>query len=257
MKYSKILLDSIEREKAGTDFQYTDADRVILLDLIKEINKYAQTNFQYLAELDAFDIQGTGEIIAKYITKFTSESIRGYLISKLVADKVKDCDKLILQLYLHFKASNEYIPHEGASLPAHIYVRYDNAFKQLKSKRLKGEFMELMSHPIDAFYLPFTMRMLASWKIPEFKKVLLSYLSEDVWVLEDKGFGISDDKCSSIFVYIKRELLFTALEGLKYYPSPDVKSIIQPYTESLDVDIRIAARKTMKVIEKYSKETDI
>jgi len=129
-----------------------------------EINCCFGTNFHYLAEIDRFNIHGSGEIMAKYISSFPSETVRGFLIPQIVADRLKDADKLILQLYLHFKNSDEYIAKPEEPSPAHIYVRYDNAFKSLKPKRLQNELLKPAHDPRNAFYLPFTMRMLASWK---------------------------------------------------------------------------------------------
>ena len=172
LNYSKVLIDSIEREKRGIDYIYPKADKELLHQLLEDINSYAGTNFQYLAELDTFNIHGVGSIVAKYITEFSSEGVKGYLIPQVVSDKTKDCDKLILQLYMHFRSSDEYIAKPGEPAPAHIYVRYDNAFRTLKPKRLAKELMGLAHSPRDAYYLPFTMRMLASWKIPEMKMYL-------------------------------------------------------------------------------------
>lgn len=102
--------------------------------------------------------------------------MKGFLIPALVADKIQGCDKLILQLYLHFRSSNEYIAAPGAPAPAHIYTRYDDAFRRLRPKKLSKDLVALAHSPRDAFHLPFTMRMLASRKLPEMKNVLISYV---------------------------------------------------------------------------------
>lgn len=75
-------------------------------------------------------------MLAKYIEDFSSESVKGYLLPLLVSDKIQDCNKLDLRLYLHFKSSGEYIAAPGESAPAHIYVRYDNAIKNYVPKGL-------------------------------------------------------------------------------------------------------------------------
>ena len=168
--YSEVLVDSIEREKKGIDYICPKADKELLRELLDEINSHAGTDYHYLAELDAFNIPGAGNIVAKFITEFSSEEVKGYLIPQMVSDKIKDCDKIVLQLYEQFRLSDEYVAKPGEPAPAHIYVRYDNAFKILKPKRLKKNLMEIAHSPRDAFYLPFTMRMLASWKMPEMKE---------------------------------------------------------------------------------------
>lgn len=252
MVYYKVLLDSIEREKASTDYYYSEADKVILSELFKEINEYAGTNFQYLAEIEAFNIKGSGEIMARYITRFSSESVKGFMVPQLVSDKIKDCDQLILDLYLHFKASDEYISEPGVPAPAHIYARYDNAFRKLKPKRLKEELIKLAYNPRDAFYLPFTMRMLASWKIPELREVLLSYLPVPDITAQSVGICEDSNNYYPSLDYIKQGLGFTAIDGLKYYPSAEMCEIIRRYTTDSDPDIRAAANKSLKTLSKSS-----
>ena len=75
LNYSKVLVSSIEREKMGLAYICPKADRELLHKLLDEINKYAGTDYHYLAELDAFNISGAGSIVAKYITEFSSEGV--------------------------------------------------------------------------------------------------------------------------------------------------------------------------------------
>ena len=250
LKYSALLLDSIEKEKAGIDYRCPEGDKELLADLLLEINQYAGTDLHYLAELDAFHIPGAGSIVAEYIERFSSESVKGYLIPALVSDKVQGCDKLILQLYLHFRLSDEYIATSGAAAPAHIYTRYDNAFRTLQPKRLSKELITLAHSPRDAFYLPFTMRMLASWKLPEMKNLLIPYAMSDS--ITAKDVGICDDGKAFFppLEFIKRELKFTAIEGLKNYPSEETINVIASLAASADNDIKAAAKRTLKALVK-------
>lgn len=245
-----MLLDCIKDEKRGKDYCYPKEDKPILKKMLREINKFAGTNYHYLAEIDEFNIPGSGEIMAKYITMFSSEDVRAYLVPQMVFDKVKDCDKLVLQLYLHFKASDEYIAKPGCPSPAHIYVRYDNAIRKLKPKRLKKELLELAHNPRDAYYLPFTMRMLASWKIQEMKDLLLSYLSPDSITPQDVGIDNIEKPYYPSFESIKRDLIFTAIEGLKYYSSEETVNIIKVFADDPDQDIKMAAQKSLKFLMK-------
>ena len=80
--YNKVLISSIEREKKGLDYICPKADKELLHKLLDEINCYAGTDYHYLAELDAFNIPGAGNIVAKYITAFSSEGVKGYLTHK-------------------------------------------------------------------------------------------------------------------------------------------------------------------------------
>lgn len=246
--YNKILLESIENEKVGTDYNCPEEDRPILREMMNEINACIGTNINYLAEIDAFDLHGAGPIMVKYITKFSSESVKGFLIPQIVSDKIKDADRLILQLYLNFRLSDEYVIKQGGSSSAHIYVRYDNAFRKLKPKRLAKDLLELASHPRDAFYLPFTMRMLASWKLSEMKDLLILYSKSDCFTAQEVGFvyGESD----KLLEFMKRELTFTAIDGLQYYPSKEAIDVIKSFASSKDNDIRSAAKKTLKKMTK-------
>lgn len=248
--YSKVLIASIEREKKGLDYIYPEEDKELLHQLLDEINHYASTDFHYLAELDAFNIPGAGRIAAKYITKFSSEGIKGYLIPQMVSDKIENCDKLVFQLYMQFRLSDKYIAEPGEPAPAHIYVRYDDAFRKLKPKRLAKDLMELARSPRDAFYLPFTMRMLASWKIPEMKSLLLSYAANDSFSAQDVGIYDSEKPYFPPLEFMKRELIFTAIAGLKYYPSAEVREIIVSFANSADKDIKSAAKRTLMALTK-------
>lgn len=250
LNYSKVLIDIIEREQKGLDYICPKADRELLHKLLDEINIYTGTNYHYLAELDAFNISGAGSIVAKYITEFSSEGIKGYLIPQMVSDKIKDCDKLVFQLYMHFRLSEEYIAKPGEPAPAHIYVRYDNAFKNLKPKRLAETLVELAHNPRDAVYLPLTMRMLASWKLPEMKNLLLSYAANDSISAQDVGIHDGEQVFFPSVESIKRELTFTAINGLKYYPSAEVTDVITSLTSSSDKDIKLAAKRSLMALTK-------
>lgn len=245
LKSNKILLDAIEREKAGIDYCYTVEDKAILDEMIKKINERAKTNIQYLAELDFGLAVGVGETVAEYVTRFSSESVRAFLLPQLYLNKVKDCDRLIIQLYLHFKASDAYVSKPDSPAPAHIHVRYDSAFKNLKPKRLKSDLLKLAQCPRDAFYLPFTMRMLSSWKMPEMEEILLSYLSEPGVSAKDVGLENLGDNYFPPLSFMRRELAFTAIQGLKYYPSEKAAAVLERYALHADPDIRCAVKKTM------------
>ena len=249
MEYGRILLASIEREKNGTDYICPETDKALLHELLNEINSHAGTDFQYLAELDAFNIPGSGQIVARYITGFSSETVRGFLIPQIVADRVTDCDKQILQLYLHFKSSDEYISKPGCPAPAHIYVRYDDAFRKLKPKRLAEDLLKLAGDPRDAFYLPLTMRMLASWRLPEMYDLLIRYSSSDKLTAHDVGiYDGGDVPFYPPLEAIKRELRFTAINGLKYFPTSEAIAVIKSFAASADQDIRTAANKTLEAL---------
>ena len=249
--YTSVVLNGIEREKAGTDYFCVGSDKEILQALLEEINQYAGTNLHYLAELDAFIIPGAGEIVSRYIEQFSSESVRGYLLPQLVANKVKNADRQIMDMYIRFKASDAYLPKPGTPAPAHIYVRYDNAFKSLRSKQIKGDLMKLVYYPRDVFYLPFTTKMLASWRLEEMYDLLVLYASEVNISEQDVGIQNNGEDFFPPFTFIKRELRFTAIDGLKYYPSPKTIEVINRCIDDADAEISRAAKKTLRILKKH------
>ena len=251
--YSPVLLDAIERERAGKDYCCDEADKEILAALFRKINEYAGTDFHYLAELDAFTVSGAGDIFSDYVKRLSSQSVKAYLLHQLIAGNIKDCDKLILDMYMDFKRSSRYISEKHLPAPAHIYVRYDNSIKKLKPKRLKHELLQLAYCPRDFFYLPFTMKMLASWKIPELKDLLILYSSESNLSQYDLGIDDDGEEYFPPVSFIKRQVRFTAIDSLKYYPSCDVVEIIRQYTKESDVNIQETAKKTLCQLEKRLK----
>ena len=228
--YGKVLLDLIEGEKKGMHYSYSPADRLVLDEMFCEINSFAGTDFHYLAELDVFTVPGSGPIIARYIRKLETRSTRAYLVPQMVADRIKDCDRLVLELYRDFRQSPD-------RRPAAAYARYDNAFRRLKPKRLKAELLALVEDPVDAYRLPFTVKTLASWKLPGLYPILLRYAD-------------SDSTAPELPAQIRRELKFRAIAGLKYYPTPESKEILLGFTQSPDQDLVQAARKSLKTLEK-------
>ncbi len=245
-----VLADSIEREKKGIDYIYSEQDKFLLKEMLSEVNVSLNTNLQYLAELDLLNVVGAGKIYINWIEKFSSETIKSILLCQINLDKVKDSDLLAIQLYNKFKASNEYIALKGMPAPAHIYVRYDNVFSKLKSKRIQDELLNLMKNPRDAFYLPYTLRMLASKKSPELKEILVFYSNNKNITSDMLGIDDSGDYYPPMN-FIQRELKFSSIYGFRYYPTQDVLNILDDFSNSSDPDIKDATRKTLKYIETH------
>ncbi len=249
--YGAVLRYNIENEKHGRDYRYPPSDKKLLKKMFREINRKLKTHIHYLAEMDAFIFHGSGEIVARYIRQFETEGVRAYLLEQIIADKVPDCDLLTYELYMHFKDSGSYISQPQAPAPAHIYVRYDNTFRRLRPRRLKAELLELARSPRDAEYLPFTMRMLASWRVPQMHDILLSYADSDLLTPEDVGLDPNDDRRRApTLETIKRNLKFTAIAGLKYYATPEAKAVLERFVASEDKDFRDAAEKSLAFMAK-------
>lgn len=61
----------------------------------------------------------------------------------------------------------------------------------------------------------------------------------------------SDERGKLRFEKICRELMFTALGGLKYYPSAKNMDLLRNYTAQDDADIRAAAKKSIEYMQKH------
>ena len=243
---TKVLQDSIENEKNGLEYRYSDSDREILNEMFAELNALYRTDFHYLAELDAYSIKSARELFLKHIDRFESEYIRAILMTQIVDNGVKNAEQIVLRLYQHFKSSDEYISKQNQPSPAHIYAKYDNAFAKLKPKRIKDELLSLIATPRDACYLPLTVQMLASWKIPELQEVLISYLDGSDITAESVGLLADAEGYYPSLDFIKRQIKFSAIAGLKYYPCDKVKKLLMEYSADADKDIAQAAKKVVK-----------
>lgn len=248
--YGKVLQDLIDGEKQGKGYPYSHKDRLTLDDMFNELNCYAGTSFHYMAELDVYDIAGSGTIIARYLWRLETQTARAFLIPQLVSDRIKDCDKLVLDLYLDYKKSDVCTLDPAHGRSTAVNARYDNAFRRLKPKRLKRELLNLAANPQDAYRLPFTMQMLASWKLPEMYDILLRYANSENTTPEQLGFMADTQERRQHIESIKRDLQFVAIGGLKYYPTPNTIQILSEFLRSPDKDIVLAARKTLKSLEK-------
>lgn len=90
--------------------------------------------------------------------------------------------------------------------------------------------------------------MLASWRIPEIRDLLICYANSDQLTIQDVGLYDSEEKVYPPLEFIQRELKFTAIDGLKYYPSLETRDIIESFLVGTDENIQSAARRTLKRI---------
>ena len=253
----KVLRDYfIELEKEQKAYRISEHDAVVLKQMLGEINDLKGTELCYLSELAHYYVKGSGEIVKKYIDLFDAEDVRSYLLHHMVHDRITDCDKLIYHLYLHFKASSNYIPPPGQPGPFAIYVSYDNAFRKLKPKRMKNELISLAYNPRDAFYLSLSMRMLASWRIPELESLFTSYVDGTSVTPESVGLPTQPESFYPPFSFIKKQLRFIGIRSLKYYPSESTIKLIENCIGEQDKDICSAAKKTLSFIEKRNRPAD-
>ena len=225
---------------------YSQADRIVLTEMLNLINQRLGSNIYYLAELIAYKITGVSDIVKSYIYKFDSQAVRAYLLPLLIADRPLDCGEMVFQLYLCFRESKEYIASQGMPAPASIYTRYDNAFRELKSKRLQSRLVDILSNPRDAYYLPLTIRMVASWSPNEFCDILQKYALGSSFTAKEVGILCDDCSYFPSFSTMVREVQLSAIACLKYYPTAETIRILTLCAQNVDMDISKAAKKSLK-----------
>ena len=246
MMNNMVVAELIKNEKAGKGYAVPGEDRAVFDAMLDELNKATGLNIKYLAQIDSYTIPGSGEVFDKYIDRIKSESVRAFLLPNMCIDGISDKDNRILDLYLHFKNSDEYTSLPGIPNPAHIYVRYDNMLCKSKSKKFAKKMIELIKSPRDVFYLPFTTRKIASWKFPEVKDILISYLKEDS--ITEENFKLTES--AEFFEWANKQITIGAILDLKYYSETDVLSVIEPFVNSGDKGISLAAKKSRDYILK-------
>lgn len=244
----------IEQEVEGKLYSCTEQDKTLLAEMISEINLALNKEYSTLSELTSFPSGEVGDIVIDYIMQFQSISLIAYLLDSVAMCKNKNRARIILDLYYRFKNSREYISPEGVTSPAYIFVRFDNAIKRLKPKKFADELVKLISNPRDAMYLPLTTNMVASWKIPEVKDLLIGYLIGEN-ITADRLQITDSDKYYPSLKNIKRELAFAAFSGLKYYPSCDVYEVVSGFVNDSDKDIKASAEELLSRLNKENTTT--
>lgn len=239
MFYESILNEAIREEKKGLEYVCSKQDRMVLKKMLQEINRYCGTHFHYMAEIDMLSIEGSGEIMLKYINCFESELFRSCLISQLVTDKVENCSVVVMGLYKHFRMSNDY-PINTKNLPRinlQITGSYDNAFKKLKPKSLQNEFLYIFSCPLDVLYLGLTFKVVSSWKMPKMEILIKKYIDADILTKYDFGIFENFENMEEFLKFIKKQVKLHGLSCLCYYPTNENKKIMERYLEDSDRDV--------------------
>ncbi|MBQ7011950.1 MAG: hypothetical protein IJN63_09620 [Clostridia bacterium] len=257
----KAVLDSIIREEAGTAYTFVGNDKNILKQMCDEINRTFSDykyNFRYLTEISMFGPSvGASSIYLKYIYQFESESCRAVLVSRILADKVKikDLDRIVMDLYHHFRASPYYISPPGSESSAHIYVTYDNAFKRLKSPKLVPELVDLMKSRRDVFILGVTARMIAKkWAPAELGQIMANHLINKNVTMADVGLTEEGEYYPPL-TYIVEQTSFNAINCLQFYPSENNLRIIMDYMDHPNRELAKFAQKHAEIMKKKLLET--
>lgn len=257
-QYGSIIDTLIAFEIAGKGYIYNDNDQTVLNELLNEINTHIgtnYTNYHYFSELYMSNQLGIGNIVMKFIRKFSNISTRARLFKFLVSDKIIGSFHLFLDEYKEFKNSNRYVifdvfPNTG------LCEYFDDAFKQTVTKRTADELFHVISTPLDAFYLPQTVQKLASYKLPEMEDFLWCLLKEEYPEMRDL-FHIEDElKYNRDLEVVKEGLKRIAVLSLRYYPSKEIYNEIHSLCNRPNVDrygydeVRHAAKKTLRYLEK-------
>ena len=254
---SMLYKDDLKKEKEGTIWQSTIIDREILKSMFAELKNVYGYDLHYIVDLDFFWYKDAEGIFYKYVGDFQSETTRALIIRQLAHNKRKDTAEIIYDWYLHFKNSSYYISKPGRPSADWEALQYDHAFCKLKSKRIKNKLLQLSYYPRDAYYLPFTMKMLGSWKIPEMEERFLSYLEGRGITKETLGLPEDDSDYGPNYEWIKRQLFFRGMDILRYFPSEKNKNLISGYLNDPDRDIREAAERQLAYYTKKYGEKNI
>jgi len=250
MYYNRVLIDTIEREKSEKAFVSTVEDKKVLSDMLLEINHIFGKDFHYFAELDVFYIKGAGNIVRKYIELFPSEVPKAVLLRQMYLDKINECDKLILELYLSFRKKRDSFLVDQDNILAYVSVCYDNAFWKMKSKRIQNSLFELLKEPLDAYFLPLTMEMLTR-KIPDLMQgILINYIKNPVSserINSRIKRGLRND-------YIDEQIKYNSIDSLKHIMSDEAIAILEEIILTGEKKYKDLAQKSYKCIRKKMKQ---
>lgn len=238
--YPRFLADAIEEEIAGTAYKFEGNDRDVLAQMCDEINQTFpdySVEIHYLAQIDiSYTPAGISPILLKYIYQFKSESCRAVLLPIIILDKTKykikirDLDRIAMDLYHNFRASSYYIAPPGSGSSAHIYIRYDNSISRVVSSKILPELVELMKSPRDMYILTITAFKIAKkWAPKELGEIMAKHLINTNVTSADVGLPEEGEYYPS-FETITQHNSFTAIKCLQFYPSEENLRIIMDYT---------------------------
>lgn len=245
----------VEEEK--DTYTFANNDRNILKQMCDELNQRI-TTYQYhsLAQLELWGPPaGSSDILLKYIHQIESESFRATFFPWIIADKlkhktkIKDLDRIIMDLYYHFRASSYYIAPPGPNSSAHIYIRYDNAFNRLKSRKIIPELVELMRNRREVYILGLTSNMIAKkWAPKELGEIMAAHLMNKSITRADIGLPEEGEYFPSLETIVEQSS-FNAINCLQFYPSNENLRIIMDYTNHPNEELAKFAQKQVEQME--------
>lgn len=256
--YRTLLAEAIIAERNGRRYCFSGKDKDVIREMCDEINETYPDyyyKFHYLSEIEQIDLPvGAGAILLKYIHQFESESCRAALIPSIITDRIyykvkyRDLDKTMMDLYLHFLASDFAFALPGSPYASsHIYMAYDNAFWRLKSKKIMPQIVERLKNRLEVMRLSITAKMIArKWAPPELGEIMANHLSNKNVTKADLGIP---EASLRYFEYIVEQSCFTAIYCLQFYPSKKNLEIVLNYTKDYPPELVECALKHAKIIE--------
>lgn len=255
-----FIANCIKDELEGTAWIFAGNDRNVLKQMCDEINQTFPDfsyKIEYLSEIAITYIPaGVSAILLKYIYQFESESCRSVLLVRIVIEnkekkvKIKDLDRIVMDLYHNFRVSPYYIspPESGSS--AHMYIRYDNSLRYVVSPKILPELVEIMNSRRDFYLLSQTAFKIArKWAPKELGEIIAAHLTNKNVTRADVGLPEEGKYYPSLETIVEQSS-FTAIKCLQFYPSEDNLRIIMDYTNHSNKDLAKFAQEHAEKMKK-------
>lgn len=256
MKFTNCLI-SINQFPVNPEMshQREQEDILTMHAFLADIHAATGHFFFDFADFCAAPVCGAAPVIESCIFRFHSQAIRASMLAPLTADPPENCDALILELYRGFQVSVEYISHPGYPPPRHITVQFDRAFCALAPRHMAQDLLHLLSNPRDAYYLPGTLKMLASWQMPELEEILIQFM--DGYIVNQYRLGIDDTRLHYLpsVETIRRELELSAMNCLRHYPTPRTIAVLSRYARGWDPDFSAKAQDVLDSLLEQAAQT--
>ena len=179
------------------------------------------------------------------------------LMRKIVYDKkrnkvkLKDLDRLVMDLYHHFRASPYYIlPPQQKGNTNYIYIAYDNNLRNVLTPKIVPEIIELLKNLREVFILPLTANKIAKKYAPkELEEIMVNHLLKKEVTMADVGF-LEEGYSIVNFNYIAKQTKFNAIECLEHYPSEENVKVIMEYADHPNESLAKYARESAEKMKK-------
>jgi hypothetical protein len=247
-------------EKDQDTYHFEENDRAVIWELFEEIKDRCPyytckgrtfttdwwNSSRYL--VFGFSIPGAGEIVAKYINKIKSEYAKARLLYLLVEDKVENCEKIVMNCFYGFRASNQYFA-DLSSWVMHIFSIqisgwYCWAIDHILNKKLASELIELAKNPTDIVVLAPTYRTIARKYHPaELESIMTKHLIDSNKLAEKYD--------NVMYAHTIETPILGAMNCLVHFPSQKNIELISTYFNCPSSNV---AKHAQKCIDKINKK---